>query len=355
MRFGQGIKKIEFFKSIKYNKINAICLISCEITHDNVDKCCFLYYVFCVRKEYLCYLFFSCVLLGSLFLSCDDVCVSNSQKKTVKKAVAYRRPVLTFRTDTIIIDETNYDSLRKHGAGGCYFPKQNVIAMKWYQTKSKNVFMKRFCDTNNALYQLNLRHEKEHALKYEFTSNIQIYSALVRGEIVAMNETVAPASEIIEAIDYRYKNGHSCPCVKAYIASADSAVMNIIQQYNMSEPVNFNFRPIADIVIKYSVDRFCETVKRGYYINAIQKAYCLKNVALCSLYDSRNFSYNPSIGLWGPMWKFSSMCGPVNIYDSASPSMRLYLINKIDSVINNTVKTGNLACFYKNCFLYYTQ
>lgn len=287
--------------------------------------------------------------------SCDNNKAYDSvtvQDVKPKKRIVYKRPELKFRVDTIDVTDDNFKELSARGAGGVYFSGSNTVTVKYFRTNSQKTLIKRYCQVNNDLFRLNKRHEMEHARKYDYVHNKQGFAPYVRSKIAAMNETMAPASEIIEALDYHYETGKCYPSKKDFIVHADSAIVSIMQKYNLSWPVNYRNPLIADAVLKYAAEGFASAVNRGYYKYTMQKAYnqcCEGSTLHAPVYPS--LFYNPTLDMWGPLYTFQTVYGDVDIFNSATFVGRQNLIDSIDSIVSNTVNTGKPLFLNKFAFI----
>ncbi|MDR0726475.1 MAG: hypothetical protein LBF37_00245 [Rickettsiales bacterium] len=87
-----------------------------------------------------------------------------------------------------------------------------------------------------------------------------------------MNEIMAPAGEIIEALDYHADFGIPFPSAPAQIRSADAAISQFIKENNMTWPADFNNQQIADITIKYALEKFLNAYNTGTYKWTIRNA-----------------------------------------------------------------------------------
>lgn len=310
-----------------------------------IDKIYFWVIIYSMKKKYLYSLLVAFGLFGiGPLASCD----SNDKQQPVKpkKHIVYvsKRPELKFRVDTIDVTDDNFKDLCERGAGGVYFSGSNTVTVKYFRTNSKNALIKRYCKVNNDLFRLNKRHEMEHARKYEYVHNKQPYSPFVSAKIAAMNETMAPASEIIEAMDYRYETGSCYPSKKGFIVHADSAIVSIMQKYNMSWPVNYRNPLIADAVIKYSLEGFSSAVNRGYYKHTMKKAYdkSQEGFSLPIAATRTSLFYNPTLDMWGPLWTFQTTDGDVDVFNSATFVGRQNLIDSINSIVARAVDTDKM-------------
>ncbi|MCM1294399.1 MAG: hypothetical protein NC311_02460 [Muribaculaceae bacterium] len=301
-----------------------------------------------MKKKYLYSLLIAFGLFGvGPLASCDNNDKQQPAKPKKHIVYVYKRPELKFRVDTIDVTDDNFKDLCERGAGGVYFSGSNTVTVKYFRTNSKNALIKRYCKVNNDLFRLNKRHEMEHARKYEYVHNKKPYSPFVSAKIAAMNETMAPASEIIEAMDYHYETGECYPSKKMFIVHADSAITSIMQKYNLSWPVNYCNPMIADAVIKYSLESLTGAVNRGYYTHTMKKAYNSPDESFYTPMALAHVSsfYNPTLDMWGPLWTFETTLGDVDIFNSASFAGRQNLIDSINSIVAKAVDTDKMQFF----------
>lgn len=195
-----------------------------------------------------------------------------------------------------------------------------------------------------------LRHEKEHARKSDLVYKTAGLSPFGRAEVAALDEIVAPASELIEAIDYRTRTGKSLS-QKEFITRADLAIQQIPGAM-VSGRVNFNYQPVADIVITYALENFLESVGRGYYTKSIRMAYYRERPRKQQFQTPGNFfTFNPDMNNLAPIWDLESDAGKCNPYQYASQHVRQKLMQAIDSVICSVTDADKIATFHRNAFI----
>lgn len=275
----------------------------------------------------------------------------NIQKQPANTGIKYNCSQISTRTDTIVITEEMLKN-RQIIAAGVFMPNSGVIKINYMTTNSENKNIQEYCDRNNRQARLVLRHEMEHARKANLTKNTWWYPPHTRGEIAAQNEIIAPAAEIIEAIDYRSETNQAYPTNRSFIRRADMLITQYANQNKLDWPLDFNNREIANIIIQCATDRFVSEIKRGVYKATIMRAmqfgrpqaYVTNN--LCTTLIQTAFL--PQYGIWAPMWNFESRRGQVNIWQASSYAQRKKLINTVDSVINEIAGKNSL-------FMYYTK
>lgn len=258
-----------------------------------------------------------------------------STQKEIKKRIS-PAPEITVFTDSVYVSNENFDQVRATAAGGLFVPSDNSVHVSYFYTDSKDKKIKDYCYINNVISPMVFRHEMEHARKAALTKLTFCHSPFSRAKIAAVNEIMAPAAEIIESLDYRFLSGRPYPLLKIFVRDADSEIMRIMCEDKMDWPVNFNNQKIADVVLKYSTQRFLGELRRGVYRSAIVREATKPSVKYTpnNKCDMRQcILFNPQFDCWGPMFQFDAVRGPVNIWDSASMSAKMDFINTLDSVV----------------------
>lgn len=260
-----------------------------------------------------------------------------SDRPVVSSPVSeYRVVPLEYHTDTVVVNDENFNEILRSAAAGAFLPGENKIVMKYFKADSEQDRVRYFCEGNNRLAQLILRHEKEHARKARLVQiGRQQASPLVRGEVAIVNEIVAPASEIIEAIDYHYKTGKAFPVSKHRMA--DEKISALPSTMNYVVPVDFSNQAVADIVLECALDQFKSAFNRGFYHSTIAKAV-KKRQRLCKTINSTCTTieagvFIPDASLWAPVWSFETLRGPVNLWMAASPEMRKKVMQDVKSMV----------------------
>ena len=256
--------------------------------------------------------------------------VKNARDADIERAknLSYKpRPKLEVRVDTLNLSRENFAQKFPSAVAGLFFPTRNEVVVTYFNPMDNADYVNRTCAHMNGMLQLTMRHEMEHARKAHLTKILSpYYSAQTRARIAAMNETMAPASETIEALDYQYKTGEQ------------------IQK----SPINFNDQKIADIVITNALNRFKSEIKKGHYVTTLQREYYNKNPISytphqeCDLF--LKLTFHPEYDMWAPMWQFETAGGQANLWLAASNKARAKTLNTIDSIINkHTGKTPPLV------------
>lgn len=267
---------------------------------------------------------------------------NTSLKKNAKTPVnagkyMYTLTPVTYSTDTI----TFYDDavLREHRTvvQGLYCPTTHKVTTFYLVNKSQSARLQKLCDETNAMAPLTLRHECEHARKMALVGMGYMFPDFTRGEIAATNEIVAPAAEIIAAVDWRYTHGAPIAAAKKFVRNAEREIYALTDSLNLPWPIDFNQPQIAEIVIKHALARFTSEFNRGQYVTTVREAtrkrywrkYPPNN--MCDL--SQVFNFVPQYGLWAPMWEFESLRGSVNLWNAVSEKTRRETTFKLESFV----------------------
>ena len=279
-----------------------------------------------------------------------------SDKKTEHtKTQRYEpRPNLIVEIDTIHLNKENFSTAFPKAISGCFFPTQNKVKVFYFNATDDNDQVNRTCEHINGMIQLTMRHELEHAQKAHLTKITPLYySAHTRARIAAINETMAPAAEIIEALDYHYTNRTPIPTCKVFVQNACDSILKITDEQTPTKPINFNDQRIADIVIENALKRFKDETARGQYTTTLRRRY---NDTNPSTYTPHNECdpmltafFSPEFGVWAPLWQYKTVGGPANLWLAASEKTRQKLMDAIDSIIyKNTGKTQYFAQMQKS-------
>lgn len=278
--------------------------------------------------------------------------VKNARDADIERAknLSYKaRPKLEVRVDTLNLSRENFAQKFPSAVAGLFFPTRNEVVVTYFNPMDNADYVNRTCAHMNGMLQLTMRHEMEHARKAHLTKILSpYYSAQTRARIAAMNETMAPASETIEALDYQYKTGTPIPSSKIFVAEACDSILKIIGKQIQNTPINFNDQKIADIVITNALNRFKSEIKKGHYVTTLQREYYNKNPISytphqeCDLF--LKLTFHPEYDMWAPMWQFETAGGQANLWLAASNKARAKTLNTIDSIINkHTGKTPPLV------------
>ncbi len=270
----------------------------------------------------------------SATLTCGiSSCTKKAQKKPAKiERCVVRRPELRTRIDTIEITDDNYRQKIKHSAAGVFFPTRNMILINYFVTNSHDQRLIDFCNQNNANYKLVMRHEQEHARKAHLTKTTDKYPPHIRGQIAAMNEIMAPAGEIIEALEYRNKIGMSLKTNRTFVTAAEK---EITQHTNTQRiPIIFHNTYVANTIIKHATERFLSELNRGIYKTTIRREIKKKTQFKAYEYYAIDFGFHPQAGIWDSMWEFETSQGRLNLWALATLDARMETIQKINAEID---------------------
>lgn len=296
---------------------------------------------------------FSLGLGVGLFINKSSTETNNNKTTNTKISTStIQYPDITFKTDTVLITDEMIKS-KKTIAAGLFIPSSNSIKLFYLTTNSKKENIQNYCNNNNTQMRLVLRHELEHARKANMTKNTRFFPAEIRAAIAAQNEIMAPASEIIEAMDYKYETGFSFPTNKYFIQKADQQISSLIKKEHLTYPIDFNNQKIADITIECALERFLSETKRGLYKTTMLRAYNNEYLdkpfvpnSSCNSYHA--ILFNPTIGMWDPLWTFDSKNGKANVWRAASSKQRQKVLNKIDSLTKEiTGQNHNIYTYQK--------
>lgn len=309
-----------------------------------------------MKKKYLYSLLVPYLMSAGALTSCENPRTNASNMPTLHKKVyvyKYKQPDLKVRIDTLNVTDKNFKQITTTGAAGVFFSNTNTVVVYHFNAATDSSYIVNYCDFCNNQRPLYMRHELEHARKKNLTHNTDRFSQISRAEIAAINEIVAPASEIIEAVDYHARTGKRFPSAKAFITQADSAITQALGGGILPGYVNYNYRPVADIVIKYATENFINSVGRGYYKHTIRKAYNRKTPLMPKKYTDpiTYFTFNPDYNKWEPLWDFESNAGKCNPYRNASWSVRQKLIERVDSVVCSVTNADQNMLVLQKTFL----
>ena len=276
------------------------------------------------------------IVLSLGALSCQQL-----QKKDLNEpantGIKITNKQTTLKIDTVTITNEMLD--KRILAAGVFKSYNGEINISYFEPGDSTSRVKNFCQTNNNQMTLIMRHELEHARKENLTKNTNFFDPLTRGAIAAQNEIIAPAAEIIEALDYRYENDTVYPTNKLFILKADKKITQIAKEQKLDWPIDFNNQQIADVVMACATEHFFKETQKGLYIATIKKEMGKKSLTksyqtnnLCSFGNAALF--NPKFGIWSPLWQFESKRGSVNIWEAASINQKRKNITLIDSLTN---------------------
>lgn len=288
----------------------------------------------------------SLVMSGDVFLKekTNDSFADETKVETVKPVIY---PDLKFKTDTMHLTNENFDVIYPRAVAGLFFPQTNEISITYFECDDNaSDRIKRTCEMGNQGVRVVKRHEMEHARKANIVYNTPGLSRWDRARVAAMNEVMAPASEIIESQEYRLETGERFPQDRQFLWKADSLIMERHNQltygFGKNVPVNFSDPIIADIILNSAVDKFAAVHKRGFYKKAIKRELMGRLVKYTpNTQTDRDFSFfSPQYNQWGAMWTYD-VSTPwyikrrVDIWNSATVAARMRVINKVDSIVRS--------------------
>lgn len=283
--------------------------------------------------------FYSFVLASAAVLGMSG-CGSmskNNEKQPVNTGTKTEVKELLTETDTFYITKELLDS-KKVISAGVFTPYRKKITVRYFIPMDNDAKTIYFCNNNNNQIRLILRHEIEHARKENLTKNTNRFSPFVRGAVAVQNEIMAPAAEIIEALDYHYETGHPYPSQKKFIIQADKKITAAANKQHLEWPLDFNNTQIADIILQCATEQYLGEVSRGIYKKVIRDE--LDKEFYMTSHNSNNLCapnapvlFQPEIGLWQPLWDFQSKRGPVNLWNAASTQQKKRLIHATDSIV----------------------
>ncbi len=307
-----------------------------------------------MKKKYLYSLLIPYMLSVSALTSCEKphATATNvpTQLPTYNKNTYVCKNVPKVRIDTLNVSNENYKEITTKGAAGVFFYGSNTVVVYHFNATTDSSYIVNYCNYSNSMRPLYMRHELEHARKQDLTHNTDRFSPISRAEVAAVNEIMAPASEIIEAVDYHARTGKPFPNAKPFIAQADSVITSAMGGF-LPLFVNYNYQPIADAVITYATENFVSSVNRGYYKHTIRKKYNQKPSKKQKFVDfTILLTFNPDHSKWEPIWEFESRAGACNPYKHASWAVRQKLMQTVDSVVCSVTNTDKNALFFKYSF-----
>jgi len=273
--------------------------------------------------------------------------IVKGRQKPAYQNLIYRPTELKFTTGEIYVTHKNFETIKQGYTIGCFYWPKNEIRLNYFVTNEKNDLIERFCAVNRNRLITVRRHELEHARKICLTKCTYCPMSWARAQVVAMDEVMARASEIIEALDYQFKNGAPCPVSAPFICNARREILGHDTERAITWPVDFNNRETADIVLKYAMQSFVRDSKfyKENIIAALKTNRATQPVQQHYSTQSNGLFY-PMLGLWAPLFEYETAAGGANIWNSASPDTKTNIIKKIDSLIYKF--TGENAKKFKN-------
>lgn len=255
--------------------------------------------------------------------------------KKEKKYIIERLDTLTTRIDTTYITKEDLEN-KKVIVGGTFCSAKNTINI--YYIKPKDTAQKtiNYCNAVNKQIRYVKVHELEHAKKANLVENPHFFLPKTRAKIAAQNEIIAPAAEIIAALDLSYITKAKPANMRWFIKNAYNEMSQTLKK--QPRPIDLNKQEVADIIIKHSLLFFLSEVKRGSYIGTMKREYNrIPNDFYYPPIDNCNIKqrieFKPHLDEWAPLWQFNTKQGDVNIWNVASDKQKSILLNSIDSLV----------------------
>jgi len=274
-------------------------------------------------------------------------------------------PALKMRADTVVV---NYDT--KLDAAGAFVTTTNELIVKHFVPgPMARGDVVNYCEKLQGAERVVRRHEFEHAKKARIVRTRRGLNAYQAAQLVIMNESMAPAGEIIEAMTYRFETGRCYPVNRSFLFRTDSLIMaEHAKHHLMTSMVDFENPVIADIVLESAVDKFILDYNRGVYHFAVRRALAGMNFPEYTAHDhcdEPNWkNYCPDKNQWGALWTFdvapfvnctdvynnarhvpcttASNYNRVDIWNSATPATRKRVLNKIHDCIMQEMTPGQM-------------
>lgn len=259
---------------------------------------------------------------------------TNNKETPAKTGKNIKHQKLQYTTDTIYITPKDKN---KRFAAGLFIPSTNTIHITHFAPACNDSQIIKLCSLNNSQQKYTLRHEYEHARKAIITKSIKSSSPMTRAKIAALNEIIAPAAEILEAIeDKTYNKCLSNTHQKQFIKHALDEIFNTgtTTRFNV---LGFQDTTTADIIIKHATNNFIKSINNGTYVKTIQKAYTNNNtinyIPNTECKKINHGMFIPQINMWEPIWDFETKNGNINLWTQASEKTKQQTTHKIDSII----------------------
>lgn len=271
--------------------------------------------------------------------------------KNRKHTIVY--PDLQIKTDTLYVTKEYFDAHKKRGLGRFNHIK-NTITVTYWVPVDDDPYTKKYSESYNGERPAVFRHELEHARKTLLWNDIQEYTPVIRAEIACMNEVMACAAEVIECAENEWQTKKPTVARKSLI-KATSAVLteNSKLPANFFE-VDFANQKIADIVMKYAVDKYIQMFNCGAYKKYVCQRLdprikwnkCHPNKE-CNIVD--RIMFRPEKGDWSQMFVFRTKNGKkVDIWKSVSQKMRDEVQSRVDSAIYSQMRPGEMLLDLKS-------
>ena len=271
---------------------------------------------------------------------------------TEKPKEVKERPEVTVRYDTVYVTDEWLHAKDRKIAPGVYNVNKQTIRIEYYYPVSENPNTISWCERTNSQLPETLRHEMEHARKSYLVKNTNNYAPYVRSKIAAMNEIMAPCSEIIQEVENHLIYGIECPKRKI-LQYSDSVIINAHKNsWSWNWPVDFTNQEVADAVLSYGITKFLDSVKRGIYVSTIRRYR--ENPVLARLEPNKECDlsdiawFMPQYDQWGPLFTYKTHSGAkVDIWRHASPKTRMRVLNSVDSLVQDIYGPGYMMYMAK--------
>jgi len=304
-------------------------------------------------KKYLS-LSAACVIIASVASAVGSTAekhtLSEHNKEKIESDTVKFEPLpeLKFVSDTITITSENID--KGTMAAGVFLPSENAVHFNYFvpgDTADNRIVA--FCELNNDLRSVTLRHETEHARKVLLTQNTEKRNPYVRAKIAAMNEIQAPASEVLQAIEDSVYKSKPVPN-RTILKQAVNKVFDKAAPFSFGlSYINYTNPQIADEFLNYGINKFINDFNNGVYRWTLRKR--LDNKKSPKYETPHNqadplllVGYAPEYNKWGPMFTYTTKTGQkIDIWNSATPKMRQKVLERLDSAITSLYRPDELA------------
>ncbi|MBD5400617.1 hypothetical protein HDR61_02635 [bacterium] len=275
----------------------------------------------------------------------NDASEKNNNATQIPKA--QQRVELKHINDTMYVTDK---SMSATCASGVFEPGSNSVTVRYFVPADTSLRVRRFCDMNNSLRRQTYRHEMEHARKVLLTK-AQNKSPIVSARVAAMNEIMAPASEVVQTADDLFYKGIPCP---QYVRTQNgcNAVLTANKTSSMGRfIVDYTNPAVADAVLEYGVEKFMFSFNKGVYRTTIRKKLDgVKTAKYKNVHSEADVSlligHVPENDWWGPMFTYTTANGrQVDIWNSATPQMRKRVLERVDSAIKALARPGEKLKF----------
>lgn len=305
----------------------------------NIDKRLFCVIYKSMKFRYLAHLSVS-FILGVTSIIAAQTTQENNSKKPANTGKTQLRP-LKYITDTVYV--TPETKITKCAAGR-FVPATNTIIIYYFIPKTPNEQLEKTCNLNNTSKRYVLRHEYEHARKAALTKHTEHLSPMTRARVAALNEVMAPAGEIVEAIEAQHYETQTEKPGRKFIKNALTEINDQCKPNNISP--YFYTQQVADIIMKHATQHYVNQTADGTYIHGLRKAYfnnkksAYKPNLECAKINKAMFI--PQVNMWAPLWDFETKYGTINLWELATKKQKQEMMQKIDSIIYKTTGQNSI-------------